>query len=454
VSVKLDWQIEAERVYQRVGEDPRERRRRWRTRLRIVMFTLLVFAIAGGLVGLVALRLSTVDSQIRQALIDTARAEVTALRIGDYGAFIAIQRSASDNWIRAQNERFNRYQQLKVEADLQLTGVVVDAVVDGQRGRVILEERIEGVPYHTAWFYWRYSDGWRHVPSDYTFWGDPGTIDGQTATVQYRAVDARLAGALAPRLDRWWAEGCAILGCEPDLRMTAHIVPNPGLAMHWDGTRPNTLIVPAPLAADERARADADLPVLLEGEIARYVAERLVDLANGGLRPAANADSAWLRQNIIEWLTTRFAGRGDVFRLGFVQSLYDGYGPEALAATVRALPTEIDLGAVARAVGQPIETLALDWRAFFQWRLDVEKTLLARNDQAGVAALWDLSDPAAQAAMRQRMSVPLQATAQVQSVEIVPGPDGTPRAVVPVIIEGNPAVVQFRLVDGVWRRSS
>jgi hypothetical protein len=457
----LDWRIEAEQVQRRAGEDPRSRRRRWRKLTRLALFILVVIGIVSGITLAVVARLSSVDAQLRQHLVDSAQAEVTALRLGDFESFMGLQRSASDAWITGQRDRFNRYQELKTNAGLELTGEAVSATIDGQRGRVVLVERMEGVEYHTIWFYWRYNDGWRHVPSDYTFWGIENTLTGQAADLRYRELDSRLAEALHPRVDRWWADGCALLECAGEgadvPRLLVDVVATPEQAVRWDEDAEWTLIVPSPLAGEERARADEILPDALEDDIARALAERLFDQAIGAPLPdrelATSADdAAWLRGSAVEWLTASFTGRSELRNLAFAQSLIDRFGGPALVRLARALGQNPTLGALADALGGPLETLNIDWRPFFQWRLDLEKTLLSRNDTAALAALWDLTDPTAQAAFQGRMQAPLQATAQVQQVAMSYGPDGLPQAAVSVTVDGAPAIVYFRLIDGTWKR--
>lgn len=454
MGVKLDWQIEAERIFQRTGEDPTERRRRWRMRLRVALLTLFVMATVAALFGIVAFRLATVDSQLRQDLIDTVQAEVAALRIGDYAGFANIQRSASPNWIIAQNERFQRYQEMKATEGVNLTGRVVDVALDGPRGRVVLEEIINGIPYHTVWFYWRYTDGWRHVPSDYTFWGEAQTIAASVASVNFRALDTRLASAFAPRLDKWWAEGCAAVGCDPARKLTVNILPSPALKPGWDASAPDTLLIPSPLAADDRAPAIIDIPPALEETVAALIAEHLFNTATNNLVPLSIADAAWLRQTIIEWLATTFTERFDPARTGFIQSIKTNYGVKGLAEVVRSLKPESDIRVVALALRQPVETLAVDWRGFFQWRLEVEKVLVSRNDIASLNALWDTANPDALRLLQQRLSRPAQASGQVQNVAIAPGPDGAPRATVQITLDGRSAIIFFRMVDGIWRRTA
>jgi hypothetical protein len=451
LGVKLDWQIESERVYARMGEDPRERRRRHQKRFRLILFALVIFGLIGLLGLLIAFRLFTVDNKLRQDLTDVVQAETAALRIGDYAGYMALQRSASESWIKAQSALYTHYQELKSTAHLQLTGNVLDVTIDGSRGRALVQEIMEGAPYETVWFYWRYGDGWRHVPSDYTFWGDSVTLTGKVSTVSYRQLDSCFAGALAARIDRWLAESCADLGCQVSPTLTVNVVPSPVTQIHWDTS--DTLIVPSPLANQERARSDVDIEPAVEDAVAALIAEQAVNAVTNNLKPVAVADASWLRQATIEWLAGSFTGRGDKTRLGFMQSLKDNYGVTALATLLHSLTADADIRIVSTALRQPLEMLMLDWRAFFQWRLDVEKTLLARNDQAGVIALWDTANPAAYALMQQRMANPLQATGQVQAVAVASGADGVPRATIQITIDGAPQAIIFRLVDGTWKHS-
>ena len=455
MGVRLDWQIEAERAYQKAGEDPEERRRRRVKRLRIFLFIGVVAAFICGIGALIWLRLYTVDNKLRQDLINTVQAETATLRIADLGGFLAIQRTApGGSWYDEQTARFKRYQDLKSSSDIQLTGNVLDATIDGPRGRAVVEEVLNGIPYRSVWFYWRYGDGWRHVPSDYTFWGDEKTITGKVSALKYDQLDADLAQTLAPRLDRWWSEGCGYLGCRETQKLNIEIIADPIGQVRWDDARPNTLIIPSPLAAEDRTRADMPLPTNVEDAVALKVADRLLDVATGNLRPIPTADAAWLRQVTMEWLAATFAGRGDADRLSFIQSLRDHYGPPALIAVIQALSPSADISIIGTALKQPLETLAVDWRTFFQRRLDIEKALLERNDFATFQGLWDSANPQALEQMRLRMSHPAAATPQVQAVAISPGSDGVARANVQVKQDGKPALVTFRLVNGAWRRSS
>jgi hypothetical protein len=453
LGIRLDWQVEAERAYQRAGEDPQEKWRRRAQRIRILLFSVGVTICVCIVGAIVWLRLYTVDSKLRQDLITTVQAETAALRINDLGGFLAIQRTApGGGWYEEQTARFKRYQDLKSQGNLKLTGNVLDVAIDGSRGRALVEEVIDGVSYRAVWFYWRYNDGWRHVPSDYTFWGEEHTISGKVATVRYNQLDALLAQALASRIDRWWADGCGYLSCQDMPKLAVRIEADPISTVRWDGDKPYTLIIPSPLAIDDRARADVPLPQTLEETIAAQIADRQFDIATGNLRPVATADAAWIRQATIEWLATVYAGRSAPNT--FIQSLKEHYGPASLSGLVHALRPTSDISVVSAALRLPLETLALDWRLFFQWRLDVEKTLLSRNDLNGFQALWDTANPQAVQQMRDRMTRPTQATPQVQAVAINSGADGVPRATVQVAADGKSQVLTFRLVNGSWRRSA
>jgi hypothetical protein len=455
LSIKLDWQIEAERVFERSGEDSESRAARRRRQVQIVLAALLLIVGLASAAGLVWMRLQTVDNTLRQTLIDTAQAEVASLRIGDYLAFSSLQRSASETWLKYQSTRFNLYQDMKAQNRLVLTGSVVSATVDRQRGRIVLEELRDNTRHLVVWFYWRYEDGWRHVPSDFEFWGDPDELQGKTTTVRFMDLDRSLATELAPKLEHWWRDGCAYVGCDGLPRLTVVIEPEPAAQVDWDYDAPAdqpTLRVPSPLAAEDGASGALGLHVTLEDTIAQRIAERIFSHASSNLQPIPTSDAAWLRQAIIEWLAETFTGRVDTTQVGFIDSLAKNYGSEALAALIRSLTSAADIGVLSSVLSQPLPALALDWRPFFQWRLNVEKTLLTSGDQESFMALWDTGNPNAQTAMFQRLQNPQQQTPQIQVVAISAGADGVPAAVIQAAIGDQTVLVTFRLVNGTWKR--
>ncbi|MCA9911566.1 MAG: hypothetical protein KC519_23085, partial [Anaerolineae bacterium] len=171
MGIRLDWEIESERErLQSAGEDPEAAKRRRRALRRIILFTMLLVTIGACYVGLVLLRLQQVDEIFRQNLLDTVENEVAAVRIGDRNAYTNIQRSDSEAWLQSQQQLYDDYQALKQQPNLILSGHVLDTQIDGPRARVLVQEIINGAQYARVWFYWRFDDGWRHVPPDYTFW--------------------------------------------------------------------------------------------------------------------------------------------------------------------------------------------------------------------------------------------------------------------------------------------
>src|SRR5262249_35358844 len=163
----------------------------------------------------------------------------------------------------------------------------------------------------------------------------------------------------------------------------------------------------------DRTPADATISAALEDALAKALADHDFAVASNNLTPMPTADAAWLKVTIVQWLASAFTGRASP-NDSFAQSLNDHYGTAGLSAVVHALTPTSDISVLGTALKQPIESLALDWRTFFQWRLDIEKTLLQNNNINGFQALWDSANPAALAQMRQRMTNTTQPTPQVQ----------------------------------------
>ncbi len=457
MGIKLDWQIEADRAYDRAGEDPTARSQRRRQRLRLLFITAGLMLAFCAVAAVIALRLNTVDDQLRRDLINAVQGEEATIRVGDFAQFMAFQRSAGDFWITQQSQRFKTYQDLKTKSGFSLTGNVLSTEIDGSRGRAVVEEVIGGVRYESAWFYWRYPDGWRHVPSDWTFWGDPKTILGKNATISYNELDASLAQALADRVEKWWPMGCTMIMCGSAPSLTVQIIPYESDRLKWDPDKANTLLIPSPMAAQDYARADGQISQNLEDAVADELADHLLTITTNNLILDQNSDAGWLRQITREWMAAAFVGRPNPAQHSFIQSLNDHYGPQGVSAVIHALTPKADISIVGVALKQPIESLTLDWTAFFQRRLSVEKTLVSspsRTDMASFQALWDAANPAALDLMRQRMAQPSQDAPQVQSVAISPGPDNVPRATVKATANGQPVVIVFRLVNGAWKHSA
>lgn len=461
MSIRLDWEIEAEQAHQlqTAGEDPVTKRRRRMARLRFLGLVGLTLVILATIAALVVWRLKSVDEEVEQLLRDTVDAEVASLRIGDPNAFLFAQCSATDEWLLAQQEVFNDYQALKVEHDVQLTGRILGVTVDSSRARVQVEEIIDGTPYTRTWFYWRYNDdrcqGWRHVPPDYTFWGELRTYVGDGVSVRYQSVDNPMAASVGLRIEEWLRVGCGALTCSegmPDVLV--EIVPDDALQAGWSVNDPWLLQVPSPYVT--RARSDMPFELGAQIEVGNLVAERLVTQASSNMQPSYPADVYYLRQAVISWLVGRFA---QIDTNSFLMmSLAQNYGDESVGRLLQVMQPSSDVGVLNQVMGtSSLEQGNLDWRDFLTWRLVVEDELVARRDESNFLALYDTRDEAVRYTAYERFNAALTAERKVVvAVLLETGADGSPqlRTVVHVGESLRQEEVLFRLVDGVWKRAN
>ncbi|MCB9453781.1 MAG: hypothetical protein H6672_20310 [Anaerolineaceae bacterium] len=457
MGVRLDWEIEAEQTQVRnTGEDPAAARRRRRARIRLIIFVLIVLVIIGAVVGGIRLRLDMIDDQIEQALRNTVEAEVTALRLGDWQAFSEAQRSASGDWLRRQEQTFNAYQDLKLQEQVQLTGTIRDITIDKTRARVAVEEIIAGVPYIQIWFYWRYDDGWRHVPPDYTFWGDVATREGTYVTVRYREVDAPLTTQLSSQLERWVETGCAVLGCVTPPHLTVDVLPTEGLTVSWGASNPWLLQFPSPYVT--RARADMPFDTALQLQTATLLAERLVATASNNMQPTYPADADYLRQAAISWLVGQFIQYNTNAFL--MDSLAQNYGSAAVGQLIRTMQPNSDVRILSTVTGSgALNQLNLDWRDYLTWRVLLEDQLIRQRDQDNFVRLYDTRDEQVVNLMATRFNtLPTEQNKTVVSVVAETGADGSPQLRAVMQVGDGPetilAEVLFRLVDGVWLRAN
>lgn len=473
MGIKLDWQVESEQTRIRATEDPAALRRRQRVRRQFALLMLAFISLVALVGALILWRLQRVEQQLRRDLLDTVAVEVAALRLGNFANFMAIQRSASDAFLLEQSQRFEDYQTLKATHRVSLTGKIVSVAIDDQRARVVLEEIIDGIPYHVVWFYWHYEDGatsnqggWRHVPDDLTFWGEERTLQTDHARVRYRSLDEALAQALLTHLERWWTRGCALLACAaPPPPITVEIVAEQPKTVNWAAHDPWLLRVSSPLVG--RARADVPLASDLAREIVEQLAARLVRYTTGDSAPPFYSDVAWLQGQLAGWLAAQMDEQAAPTP-PFMLSLITHYGDRAPLTLLAALSAQPPLDRALSAltgIAMPLQTVEdlnrLDWRDFFQWRLALEPQLLAQPNSSGAfLSLYDLQNTGAASEASVRLESPAYAAQAVpQVVTVLIGRDEasqtyayveTTRTEHGVTIPGGTVI--WRLAEGTWKR--
>jgi hypothetical protein len=464
VSIRLDWEIEAEQAHQSqtAGEDPESKRKRRVARLRVLGFVALTLMVLAVIAVLLIWRLRTVEQEIEELLRNTVDAEVAALRLGDANGFLSAQCSATDDWLVKQQTVFDGYQSLMVEHNVQLTGRILGVTIESSRARVLVEEIIDGTPYTRTWFYWRYQDdrctGWRHVPPDYTFWGELRTYEGDGVSVRYRTVDNSMAASVGLRLEEWLQNGCAALLCPPDIPdITIEIVPDDALQVGWSVNDPWLLQLPSPYVS--LARSDLPFELGMQIEVANLLAERLVSQVSGGLQPTYPADAYYLRQAVISWLVGRFT-QIDTHSF-LMMSLAQNYGDESVGRLLQAMQPDSDVRLINQVIGlSSLEQGNLDWRDLLTWKLAIEDDLIERRDESNFLALYDTRDETARSLAYARFAAPTTGERRVV-VSIAPheaAEDGSPQLRVLINIGEGETLRQeegmFRLVDGVWKRAN
>lgn len=452
--IRLDWEVESDRVKFEEYEDASLALMRRLRLLRLVAVLAVMIGIIALIIAYGAYRLEQYNGAIEQALRDTVESEVAALRIGDRQIFIDLQRSATDDWFRAQSATYEQYQTLKQTTDIQLTGHIIEVAIDEPRARVHVEEIIAGVPYVRIWYYWLYEDGWHHVPPDYTYWGEPAIRQQANFAIRYSGVDNAFASAFEDKLARWLDASCAALACGQLPFITVDIRPEQG-AMRWlDGDNWH-LVVPSPYVGG--ARADMPFNTNLQLEAAALLADRMLTHVMGGMQPLYPADAYFLRSAMASWLVGRFV---EISTQSFlIESLVTYYGDAALGGLAQNLTPASQIDILSGIIGVPLSAANLDWRDFLTWRLMVEDDLIARRDEANWLSLYHLRDDAARLTAYSRYSAPLNPEPkQVISVQSQTAADGTPQLLATVQVgEGGATrneLVVFSLVDGVWKRSS
>lgn len=457
MGIRLEWEIAAEDEHIRsIGEDPDTARKRRSALVRLLLTVTLLVGIAAGVVAFIFWRFDQVNSQLERQLRDTVTAEVTALRLGDWNAFSDFQRSATNDWLREQRATFETYQAiLRSDESARLTGKIVDIEIDDPRARVHIEEIIDGVTYTRIWSYWFYENGeseteenvngWRHVPLDYTFWGEPATYTGDNVQINYRSVDAAVANAMGIRMDDWISISCRVLSCDDLPRIQVAIVSDDTGEPRWVDTW--RLVVPSPYLT--RARSDTPFSPELQQRVGGLLAQRLVG------DDAYPSDAHYLRNAVQSWLVGQYLlVETDAY---LIESLVRNYGEDSLRQLLTSMPPDANIRVLSQVIGAPLDQADLDWRNFFAWRLNLESDLIQRQNVDAVLALYDTSDPGVLQAAQTRLSQP--APSRITVLDTQPhtsGPDGSPQRSVTVAVAGSDQqqIWLFRLKNNNWLRAS
>jgi len=453
--IQLEWDIESHQIEKSDSEDPRTKWARRRNLLRLLLLIFIMLGLAFAALLFAENRLLEVDKQLDQLLRDTVRAEVAAVRIGDFNTFMNLQRSATDEWLNTQQATFQFYESLKVTTDLTLTGNVLDTEIEEQRGRVIVEEIIDGVPYAHVWFYWRYSDGWRHVPPDYTFWGEKLEIESDSVFIRYSAVDEIFAQSVNEKVEQWLSRGCEILQCAESPSITIDILTDAPEPVMWFDEASSQLLIQSPYVRG--ARADLPFDVPLQIQVATLLAEKLINIKTNNMIMVYPQDVYQLRQSVISYLVEQFV---QVETNSFlIESIANQYGVDKVGQLVSLFTPTSDMTMIQQVIPAQIGQANLDWRDFITWRLVTESELIVRRSEGEWLNLYNMTDETVRVAAYNRFNSTVPNEQQVAiDQQMQSDINGQPQLRVVVRVgAGNmfrDEVVLFNLVNNIWKRAS
>ena len=452
--IRLEWNIESEKIDRSDSEDQRAKRRRRRNLLRLqILVGLFLLALSLGAL-IVRQRLSDVRNEVAQLLQDTVKAEVAAIRIGDLPTFLQIQHSEDQAWLQRQNAHYQQYSDMKSSGRIALTGDILDVFIDDERARVVVQENIDGLPYSRLWFYRRSKQGWQHTAPDLTLWGEQRQLNADGVRVNYRDVDERLAAQLAEAVAGWLRQGCGLLDCGDLPDLTVHIVTDAEEPVAWMDERALQLRLRSPYLGS--VRADLPFDGALRLGVGQLLAARLAQAHSDDLQASYPSDSYFLRNALTSWLVeymTRIKVDSHLIR-----SLAENYGVDKVPLLLSALTSEGDMSSI-HMVDSAIELDKLDWRDFIAWRLRTESELLAAAAQDQWLSLYDTGDESVRLLAYERYSLKqLGIQYRVINTSHWQTGDGAPqlRATVDVTYAGQSQerTIFFNLVRDVWKRAS
>jgi hypothetical protein len=453
--IRLEWDIESHQIEKSDSEDPKTKWARRRNLLRLFLLIGIILGLAVAGVLFVENRLLEVEVQLDQLLRDTVRAEVQAVRIGDFDTFMNLQRSATDEWLNTQQGTFQNYETLKATTELTLSGNVLNTEIEEQRGRAIVQEIIDGVPYANVWFYWRYSDGWRHVPPDYTFWGENLSIESDPVQIRYHAVDDPFAQSVNDKVTHWLNQGCEILQCGEIPQITINILTDSPQSAMWINEASWQLLMQSPYV--NGARADMPFDVPLQIQVATMLAERLVDVKTNNMVMVYPHDVYQLRQSVISYLVEQFV---QIETNSFlIESIASQYGADKIGQFVALFTPTSDMTIIQQVIPAPIGQANLDWRDFVTWRLVTEDELIIRRSEAEWLNLYDTADESVRVVAYNRFNGNVLGEQQVAiEQQMQTAVNGHPQLRMTVRIGAGSTfrdeIVLFNLVNNLWKRAS
>lgn len=419
MGIQLDWEVEDDRGWGPVSEDPEAVARRRRRQRRLRGLLLLIVAAAGVIAAGTHVALRRSREQAREALERTIEAEALTLRIGDRQAFDALQ-SEADGWRDLQAQTFDDYQMLGDR--LVAGGEVVELTVEHGSARAVLREELDGRPARVTWFYRREDDGWRHTAPSADAWGPRQTIATPYFDVTFYEGDRATAEALADALAGWWRAACELTACsEMPPRTRVVVTTAPGATMGWE--RPGgrsaagwTLEVPSPLLG-RVPEGDAGLSPALQASLSRLAADRwaayAVERPAGAPPGAAQDDLPWIEAQLSDWLLAEVNGLPSDDAL--FAPLAASYGPDVVPALLALIRSGEGLvPSLAALTGLPALEQPVGWESYFAARLRAEALAAADGDPAPSTLL----DPAGRMEPQPLIDTPTERWAAPETIAV------------------------------------
>ncbi len=381
--VKFDWEVKSQFSLQKIHPDASSSSDlSTRQRMAPLLMLLAIISIVGGVIGFASYRLAQIQQTIQNHLHESVKAEVSFLRLGDRTQFLAVQRSASPSWLETQSILFDEYQYLKTQQRLNLDAEIVSTVIDGNRARVQVLEQIEGQPYLQTWFYWNYQDGWRHVPADYTFWGEPKTQAGDYITMNYAMLDQTIALSLFDNLERGMAQVCVWITCDP---FAVLLVSREGLSVNWSATVPNQLEVSSPYVG--RVALRQPLPETLMDELTLQLAKALAQANGASLQVDDWSDRAFIETQLVAYIQSYLLSREPVDNL-FVD-LKTHFESPKVQDVLQASSQSTFIPLLQELLAQPtLHDMPLTWEPYANWLLRKEYAYWDIEDEQGFYSIY------------------------------------------------------------------